>query len=366
MRSSWSSVALLCLSSAVALSACSDDEGEPTGGSDAASDAGPGTDGAADAEMPDATADGSADSTDDGGEPDGAAPDVVTYDPLPLPASTEVIVDAGFAKAEGLAFNGEGEMFMVADTDVWRVGLDGTPVRIADLEAPVGLAAIGGRDILVADFGVLNRQADGENDDGLVVRLTPEGEMTTVATGIPDPNFILVLPDGTFLVSDDFDDIIYRVDEEGTVSVFLQGILAPNGMVLSLDGQTLFVAQTFSSIEPLVLDNAVWRVPLTTDGGLLVAGEPELLARVDGTGANDGVALDARGMLYVAANTDGRVWRIDPETGDTELAADGIFGVASLAFGAGDWDADTMYATQLFGGRLYAIALGLPGAPVFR
>jgi sugar lactone lactonase YvrE len=312
-----------------------------------------------------AVADGSADTAGEDARPD-IVPDVAVYEPLPLPAATSVVVGSEFSKAEGLAFNGEGEMFMVADTDVWRVGLDGTPVRIADLEAPVGLAAIGERDILVADFGPLDRQADGENDDGLVVRVTPEGEMTTVATGIPDPNFILVLPDGTFLVSDDFDEIIYRVDDQGTVSVFLEGILAPNGMVLSLDGTTLFVAQTFSSIDPLVLDNAVWSVPLATVDALLVPGDPVLLARVDGSGANDGVALDAAGMLYVAANTDGNVWRIDPATGETELAASGIFGVASLAFGAGEWDAHTMYATQLFGGRLYAIELGLPGAPVER
>ncbi len=282
------------------------------------------------------------------------APDM----PEPEP---QVTVAAGedFSAAEGLAFNGEGDLFVVADTDVWKVELDGTVTMVADLERPVGLAPIGERDILAADFGTNSFPGSGPNDDGRVVRVTPEGEVTELATGIGDPNFLVPRQDGSLLVSDDFTDRIYLVSAEGEVSIFLEGIQSPNGMVETLDGSALIVAQTFNTVEPLTFDSRVWRVPLV-DGQ---PGTPELLVELEGAGANDGVALDDEGFVYVAANVDGIIWKVNPEDGSAEKAAEGLYGVASLAFGRGAWPEKSLFATQLLGGKIWEVRVDAQGAP---
>ncbi len=94
-------------------------------------------------------------------------------------------------------------------------------------------------------------------------------------------------------------------------------------------------------------------------------GEPELLAQLPPASTPDGVVVDKKGRVYVAANTTGIVWRIDPNTGTTEQAASGMFGVASMAFGrGGDFSETSLYATQLFGGRVWRLDLGVKGAEI--
>ena len=88
-----------------------------------------------------------------------------------------------------------------------------------------GLAPIGDRDILMADFGPTNRFRHGANVDGIVWRITPEGEKTRVIDGrIGDPNFVLMLSDGMFLVSDDATDEIFIADTAGNIGLFTNAL----------------------------------------------------------------------------------------------------------------------------------------------
>lgn len=280
-----------------------------------------------------------------------------------LPVTPIEFVTGEFMSSEGIAFNGEGRLFVVGDTDLWEISATGETNLVADLINPVGLASLGGRDILVGEFGPLGFTADGPNDDGEVLQVTPDGTVSTLATGIGDPNFIHVRSDGSLLVSDDFTDIIYEVPSGGGMAaVFLQGIQSPNGIVESIDGSELYVAQTFTTVDPLSFDDRVWKVPLT-DGD---PGTPELLAELGGAGANDGVTLDANGMLYVAENLDSIIWRVDPATGDKVIVAENVSTVASLAFGEGDFNSTSIYATSLFSGTIFEIPVGVEGAPVNR
>ncbi len=325
-----------------AMAACSDDQKADNGG--VQPDGGAGAGGA--------DAGGGA-----GGGDAGADAPMVT-----LPVKANELVSGQFAQSEGIAFNGEGRLFVVADTDLWEVKPDGSTSMVADLTNPVGLASRGKDEILVAEFGDKTFTKDGMNDDGSVLSVTPDGTVTTIATGIGDPNFIHVRKDGTLLVSDDFTDKIYEVATDGTVSTFLQGIQSPNGMVESLDGNDLFVAQTFTMLDPLTFDDRLWRVPLTSGA----PGTPVELGATGGAGANDGVAMDAQGRIYVAENVGASVWRFDPKTGDKELVVDMVGGVASLAFGEGDFNATSIYATNLFGGKVWEIPIDVAGAPVNR
>jgi sugar lactone lactonase YvrE len=278
----------------------------------------------------------------------------------------EVVIEGRFNGAEGLAFNGEGRLFMAANRAIWEVLPDGGTRQVAGSASNLGLAALGVRDILHADFGPLTWPRDGENDDGVVWRITPEGGKTAIARGIGDPNAIVVLPDGRLLVSDDFTNNVYSVAAGGEVRVFTDAIPFPNGLALAPDGSALYVAQIFGSAPegpPPVrftdFSDRVWRLPLA---GGEPAGPPEILFATGGPSGPDGLALGPDGLLYLTAARAGELWRIDPATRQGELLADGLPGLASLAFGLGKFDADSLYVVQIRGGRLLRFPIAKPHA----
>lgn len=283
---------------------------------------------------------------------------------IDFPVTPTVLVDGKFQRCEGIAFNGEGDLYVAGNQALWRVSTDGEVTQIAELYSNLGLAPIGERDILMADFGPTNRFNHGPNDDGIVWRITPEGEKTRVVDGgVGDPNFVLVRADGSILVSDDATDEIFLVDPQRQLTLFTDAVGHPNGLALSADESTLYVAQIFGSLRPLTIDDRVWAVPLE-DGQ--PAGPPQVIARLGEGAANDGLALDELGRLYVAANGAGQIWRIDPTTHEMVLIAEGMPGVASLAFGQGEFDRQAIYATSTRTGRVWEIRVGVGGAPLHK
>lgn len=279
----------------------------------------------------------------------------------------QVIVEGRFEFAEGLTFNGEGRLFMAANRAIWEVTPDGATRKLVDTDSNLGMAAIGPRDILKADFGPLAFPQVGPNSDGVVWRVTPEGVATRIAAGIGDPNAIVLLPDGSALVSDDFTKFIYRVTLDGTVSVFCDAIPFPNGLALAPDNSALYVAQLFSKgpdgPPPARFEHfsdQVWRLPLRDSKP---AGEPTVIFRTGGATGPDGLAVDAAGQLYLSAAREGQLWRIDPASGTGVLLADGLPGLASMAFGRGAFDHQSLYAVQIRGGKLLRFALGVKGRP---
>lgn len=276
----------------------------------------------------------------------------------------EILIEGRFAGAEGLAFNGEGRLFIAANRAVWEVLPNATTRKLADFASNLGLAALGPRDLAFADFGPLVRPQAGPNDDGIVWRLTPEGRATRIAGGIGDPNAIAVLADGRLLVSDDFTNHIYAVSPDGGVSVFTDAIPFPNGLALAPDESALYVAQLFSRAPDgpppsrfQEFSDRLWRLPLR-DGQ--PAGAPELLFETGGESGPDGLVLGPDGFLYLTAARAGELWRIDPATGQGELLADGMPGLASLAFGRGLFDPQSLYVAQLRVGRLLRFDLSAP------
>ena len=153
---------------------------------------------------------------------------------LDFPVEPRPVVTGEWRGAEGIAFNGKGDLYVKGNHTIARVNLDGSLTHIADFDTPVGLTPIGERDLLVAVFNDSVLINDAPNRDGFVARVTPEGAIDTVATGMGDPNFIVVLPDHSLLVSDDFTNEIWLVSPEGAVSLYTESIAHPNGMVLSL------------------------------------------------------------------------------------------------------------------------------------
>ena len=285
-----------------------------------------------------------------------SAPPVAPPDPS-FPVAAERFISQ-FRGAEGITFNGEGRLFIGANNAVWEAQPDGAVRKLTDVYRHLGQAGIGSRDILAADFGPTNAFQDGPNSDGVVWRITPEGERTVFATGIGDPNAIIRLPGGTWLVSDDAVDHIYRI-VDGRAEIWSTAVPFPNGMALSRDGRTLYVAQIFRAIGPVVPDNAIWAIPIRDD---LPAGRARIVARTER--APDGLAADEHGRIYIADNGSGSIRRFDPETGEMAIVARDMPNVASLAFGEGAFDPLSLYATstERGGGTIWRVRVGVRGA----
>jgi gluconolactonase len=285
-----------------------------------------------------------------------------------FPVKPELFVDEPFRGCEGIAFNGEGRLFVTCNRALWEIQADGTSTKLAELDSNLGVAGYGAQDLLVADFGPTNAFAQDRNDDGVVWRFSPDGKQRTAhARGIGDPNFVLVLDDASYLVSDDATSDIYRVTPDGSVSLYTTAVNHPNGMVLSQDGGTLYVAQMFSNIRPVVGVNMLWALRLEN-------GKPyrdaKLVAQTGPGSMPDGLAMDAAGRVYIAANRERKIWRYDPQTEETVLIAEGIPGAGSLVFGEGAFDRTSLYVTSTFsngdGGKIWRVPVGIGGAEVTR
>ena len=285
-----------------------------------------------------------------------------------FPVTPVLFVDEPFSGCEGIAFNGEGRLFVTCNRAFWEVLPDGEAKQLLALDSNLGVAGYGREDLLVADFGPTNAFAHDRNDDGVVWRISPDGSRKVAhARGIGDPNFILVLDDSSYLVSDDATSDIYRVTAEGEVALYTTAVNHPNGMVLSEDGSTLYVAQMFSNIRPVVGVNRLWALRLE-DGKPFR--DAKLVATTGPGSMPDGLAMDAEGRVYVAANRERMIWRYDPASEETTLIAEGIPGAGSLVFGEGEFDRHSLYVTSTFangdGGKIWRIPVGVAGAPVIR
>jgi sugar lactone lactonase YvrE len=288
--------------------------------------------------------------------------------------SPELLVGDQFERSEGIAFNGEGRLFVTANRALWEITTDNETRKVADLHSNLGLAPIGDRDLLVADFGPTNAFEHDRNTDGMVWRITPEGEKTIISEGvIGDPNFIVMRKDGALLVSDDATADIWIIEknEDGSyrkARIFTTAVNHPNGLVLTEDESTLYVAQIFNTIRPLIRDDRLWKIDLR-DGKAV--SDATLVTRTGPRAANDGLAMDRLGRIYIAANfLAGEVWRYDPKTGRVDLIAGGMYGSASIAFGEGEFDHQSIYVTTTFnggrGGNIWRVPVGIEGAKLNR
>lgn len=263
----------------------------------------------------------------------------------PAPGEPTVLAD-GFADGtEGIAFSGD-TLYVAEPEGVVTVGVDGAVTPLADVPAALGLAPASQGGVHVADPGVFD--FSGDDDDGVLHHLASDGTLTTLAAGMPNPNFVLAAPWGDLLVSDDTGDTVYEVDPQGGVSPWLGSVPSPNGMAWS--GDTLLVVSTMVPEPPL------WAVPVA-DG---VAGEPVPVRVFDTGDAPDGVAVDSAGGAWVALNLVDELVRVDVATGEVTDVVEGITAPASLAFGAAEgFDPCSLYVTELRGERVWRVPVAV-------
>ncbi|MDK2895887.1 MAG: gluconolactonase [Candidatus Atribacteria bacterium] len=165
---------------------------------------------------------------------------------------------------------------------------------------PTGLAANNG-ELYIADSGldsVLKYSFKEKKLDGFVTQY--EGK------SLEAPNDLVFDSNGglyfTAPLGSENESVgkVYYVDSVGKVSLFAEGMRYPNGVLLDLEQNNLFVAETRFQ--------RILRFPLASPGN--AAGSPCVFA--DLQGKPDGMCLDKDGNIYAALYGSGCVVRVNP------------------------------------------------------
>lgn len=226
---------------------------------------------------------------------------------------------------------------------VLRVGTDGTASEVVQVpNQPSGIGWLPDGTLLVVSM-----------KDSKVLRLGADGTVVAHGDLAPDTvgyaNDMVVDQQGrAFVGTFGFDlfgggqprpGAVSRVDPDGTTTVVAEDLYFPNGMIVTPEGDTLLVAETFgarftafSIAEDGSLHNRrVW-------GQVGMAPSYESLETIVQTDfAPDGCVLDAEGHIWVADALNGRAVRVAPggPIVDEVKAPDGL-GLYSVTLGGPD------------------------------
>ncbi|WP_176884857.1 NHL repeat-containing protein [Dyadobacter soli] len=251
--------------------------------------------------------------------------------------------DAAFREAYGLATDAEGNLY-VADSGnnrIRKITPDGWVTTVAGDSAfgsangtaaqarfnyPHGLVVDGDGNIYVADAG-----------NSLIRKISPDGIVTTLAgsgaAGFKNgrgkeaafnfPADIVLDPDNNLYVSDGGNACIRKITPDGVVSTFATGFGFPEGMEIDKAGN-LYVADAGGFVVRKVTPQGVVSI---------LAGSTSILGYVDGNGADarfhnpEGIAIDGLGNLYVG-DLNAAIRKITPAGIVSTIAGTGVKGFA--------------------------------------
>lgn len=240
-----------------------------------------------------------------------------------------------------------GRIFKVTPNGDWTLALeyDGAPCGHKLHQDGSGYIADKHLGLLRADWttGTLTPflvRRYSENFRGLNdLTFSPEGDIYFTDQGLSD----LRDPTGR----------VYCLKTDGSLQCLVENAPSPNGLVLSPDGNTLYVAMTRA--------NAIWRLPLMIDGSTTKVGR--FISLSGGTGP-DGMAIDESGGLIVAHPGLGVVWVFD-KRGEPTIRIESPLGdrVTNLAFGGSD--NRTLFITESQSGTILTARVDIPGSKLF-
>jgi gluconolactonase len=146
---------------------------------------------------------------------------------------------------------------------------------------------------------------------------------------------------------------LMRVRPSGQLDVVLNGIPSPNGLVMNLDETAIYLAAT--------RDNAIWRVPLMSDGTATKVG---VYIQMSGGGGPDGIALDEQGGLAVCHVGFGAVWLFSPK-GEPLYRIDSPEGLYTTNCAYGGSDRRTLFMIESRSGCIFTAKVPVAGQPMF-
>jgi len=261
---------------------------------------------------------------------------------------------------------------------VWKLSPDGSEVTEL-VEYPTGPAPAG----VVADpsGNVYFALPDPGSTAGGVYHFISDGSTEQVpgTENMIVPNGLAFDKQGNLFVSDSAFGAIWRIPSNGSApaEIWLQHELiagctpedfGANGIAFWKGD--LYVANTGRG--------ALVYVPILTDGS---PGEPTLVAgnldcQPEGLFGMDGIALDVHGNVYALLVLQNKLVRIDPADGTFTILLDdqdGLWNPASIAFGTGKGDRESIFITNyavippgsdIFGPAVLKYDVGVAGLPL--
>ncbi|MET4228855.1 gluconolactonase [Bradyrhizobium sp. i1.4.4] len=202
---------------------------------------------------------------------------------------------------EGPSFDASGNLYLVDIPfgRIFRIATDGSWSLVIEYDGwPNGLKIAPDGRILVADY--MNGLMELDPRRGTIRTLLGHRN----SESFRGCNDLLIASTGDIYFTDqgqtglyDPSGRVFRLRPDGRLDCLISNGPSPNGLVLDPNETVLFVAMT--------RDNCVWRVPLTKDGGVAKVGK---FSSFFGTSGPDGLAMDAKGQLFVAHASLGHVF----------------------------------------------------------
>jgi gluconolactonase len=224
-----------------------------------------------------------------------------------------------------------------------------------------------------------------------IVRTNADGSLETLAesyNGKPlnSPNDVICAPNGDIIFTDPFfsresppdtppTPAVYRISaHDGSLTQLTTDVGFPNGLVSSDDGSRLYVDDTRQAhvkVFDVAADGSLanGRVFCEANADGLPKEHAGYVLAQNATRAPDGMKMDSRGNLYVAANRNEGVWVFDPSgkplgcigvEQEPAVFGEGLGGPSNLAWGDDDWS--TIYLTAVT--SVYRIRMKVAGQPV--
>jgi sugar lactone lactonase YvrE len=289
---------------------------------------------------------------------------------------------------EGIAVDKVGNIYVSLGAplgpygEIRKISPDGdetTLIVFPEGPGPAGLAVDSPGNVYYAFF-TLDEATRG------VYRLTKDGATKRLpgTEAILLPNGLGFDKQGNLYVSDSIIGAIYRIPSRGSAELWVQHEslegcgLTPGFPPIGANGVAyrhgyVYVASTEKGL--------LVRIPVRRGG---VAGTPEIIAGVadcdnslEGLDSIDGITLDVHGNIFALLVMQHKLVMIDPDTGSfKELLneADGLYNPASLAFGTGKGDRQSLFFTNYalippeppasFGPAVLKYDAGVPGYPI--
>jgi len=258
---------------------------------------------------------------------------------------------------EGPSFDRAGNLYVVdvAWGRIFRIAPDGAVALVAEYDGePNGLKIHKDGRIFIADYrhGIMLLDPASGGVSPVV-----EGDEGRPFKGLNDLHFAsngdLYFTDQGHTALNDATGRLYCLRANGKLDLLLEGIPSPNGLTLSLDERTLFLNVT--------RNNAVWRVPMRSDGTVFRAG---IYLQLSGGIGPDGLAIDEGGGLAVAHIGFGAVWLFDGR-GEPAARIHSCAGLATTNVAYGGTDRRKLYITESETGQVLVADVDVPGRTMY-
>jgi len=258
---------------------------------------------------------------------------------------------ADFSTAEDFDFDADGYVVSIQSSNLRGKDFYGNTKFISP---SVSNGAAGTRVLKTGDFVV----ADVSTGSIVLVDAVTGGK-EVILSGLAYPNGLEVDEDDNVYIGENSGDRVIRVNayDPTDVEVIAQGLREPNGVILSPDGQTIYVG-SFGGGKIYAVDRdpkgdgwlpyRTFYDPKNRDGGF------------------DGINVDICGNVYITEFTTGKIYRVSADgTRQGEVVTLDSFWIPNLRWGTGTGgtDPDTLYVADRDRGRLFAVTPGIPGKP---